>query len=452
MNMRKGLPWLLIAALLLTGCGQGSAVVRGTDPAQSASSTTEPDYTQSPVETGPPATEPVVEAPSDRLHYVLEQVILRGQTMPGQQCYLVLVEDGSGWINTLGEERSLLWTEDEMIINGETAGYHAGEDLLTVQAGEMEMIFRLSQDPAPDRTYMAADLRDQEATQWYGWWVMYNCQGDWWDYEYNWWDCGAELTGSWDDEVTMTIWDENGSRQDPLGQIPLYLYEGETDLVTNGSGMFMWEDLLPGQWTVEYDGNSLYIYGTLEDCFDYYIYLRPWGLIWSDVEAEYPNDLPCFYYDWYLPMIEAGLPLPDVLHWDLGNMGQEPPLTLDPEGMVAFDYDETLFSFNQEWRYFKHVADGSTVTVRFYTDHEVLSQFFGSRENLVLLQAHKAVRIESVDDRGFFRATYYVTFDEPIGPYVGCSVDLRTISKVTPRWSMNKLEEMIATLRSVEGD
>ena len=91
MNMRKGLPWLLIAALLLTGCGQGSAVVRGTDPAQSASSTTEPDYTQSPVETGPPATEPVVEAPSDRLHYVLEQVILRGVIYAGVMVALFVV-------------------------------------------------------------------------------------------------------------------------------------------------------------------------------------------------------------------------------------------------------------------------------------------------------------------------------------------------------------------------
>ena len=47
-----------------------------------------------------------------------------------------------------------------------------------------------------------------------------------------------------------------------------------------------------------------------DDEFTYDIYLRPWGTYWDDVAEE---DLPYYYYDWYLPMIEAGEAMPDAI-------------------------------------------------------------------------------------------------------------------------------------------
>ena len=38
----------------------------------------------------------------------------------------------------------------------------------------------------------------------------------------------------------------------------------------------------------------------------FYFYLRKWGTSWDDVEAVYPEDVPYYYYDWYLPLIESG--------------------------------------------------------------------------------------------------------------------------------------------------
>ena len=47
-----------------------------------------------------------------------------------------------------------------------------------------------------------------------------------------------------------------------------------------------------------------------DDQFTYDIFLRPWGTSWDDAKAE---DLPYYYHDWYLPLIEAGEPMPDSI-------------------------------------------------------------------------------------------------------------------------------------------
>ena len=45
----------------------------------------------------------------------------------------------------------------------------------------------------------------------------------------------------------------------------------------------------------------------------YSIYLRPWGESWEDVRADDEELLPYYYDDWYLPLIETGASMPEVI-------------------------------------------------------------------------------------------------------------------------------------------
>lgn len=59
--------------------------------------------------------------------------------------------------------------------------------------------------------------------------------------------------------------------------------------------------------------NMLLINGLVEDesgSFEFVIATRPWGDKWDDVANTNPEDLPSTYYDWYLPLIEAGEVMP----------------------------------------------------------------------------------------------------------------------------------------------
>ena len=48
------------------------------------------------------------------------------------------------------------------------------------------------------------------------------------------------------------------------------------------------------------------------------MYLRPWGSLWPDEEDR----LPYYYEDWYLPLIESGEEMPDVLGPENADTGE----------------------------------------------------------------------------------------------------------------------------------
>ena len=77
-------------------------------------------------------------------------------------------------------------------------------------------------------------------------------------------------------------------------------------VVEPGKSPWGWEDALYLQGTYLDAGNP-------EDGFLYEILLRPWGKIWElpETEKEDAAFLPPAYYDWYLPLQEAGMPMPE---------------------------------------------------------------------------------------------------------------------------------------------
>ena len=177
--------------------------------------------------------------------------------------------------------------------------------------------------PAP----MGDALLDWWNGAWYGWWTMTGCSGAYESMSGQWWDACAVIDIGSDYTGTVTIWDEDYSRADPMLQASVTLNSagvGEHGTVMSESGYFTNLPLEHADWIIDPAINSRFpdvenmicIEGWYEDGDDefyYEVYLRPWGQLWDDFAADYPDDIPYYYDDWYLPLVESGRSMPDVV-------------------------------------------------------------------------------------------------------------------------------------------
>ena len=162
---------------------------------------------------------------------------------------------------------------------------------------------------------------------WYGWWTMTGCSGAYESMAGQWWDACAVIDIGSDYTGTVTIWDEDYSRADPMSQVSVTLNSagvGEHGTVMSESGYFTNLPLEHADWIIDPAINSRFpdvenmicIEGWYEDGDDefyYEVYLRPWGQLWDDFAADYPDDVPYYYDDWYLPLVESGSAMPDAI-------------------------------------------------------------------------------------------------------------------------------------------
>ncbi len=162
---------------------------------------------------------------------------------------------------------------------------------------------------------------------WYGWWTMTGCSGAYESMAGRWWDACAVIDIGSDYTGTVTIWDEDYSRADPMSQVSVTLNSagaGEHGTVMSESGYFTNLPLERANWIIDPAINSRFPdvenmiciegwYEDGEDEFYYEVYLRPWGQLWDDFAADYPDDIPYYYDDWYLPLVESGSAMPDVV-------------------------------------------------------------------------------------------------------------------------------------------
>ena len=158
--------------------------------------------------------------------------------------------------------------------------------------------------------------------EWYGWWKMTGCSGYYEEegMEGQWWDvCGTIDIGS-DYMGTVTLWDEDYTRTEPMATVSVSLNEagtGEHGTMMSEGGWFTDAAVEHADWIVDpalldYD-DMICIDGDYENGdngYHYEIYLRPWGLYWDDVAEE---GWPYRYSDWYLPLIDAGESMPDAI-------------------------------------------------------------------------------------------------------------------------------------------
>ena len=174
------------------------------------------------------------------------------------------------------------------------------------------------------------ELLDWWNGEWYGWWKMSGCYGSYESMEGNWWDVCGDIDIGTDYTGTITLWDEDYTRSEPMAVVQVSLSEagtGDHGTVMSEDGWFTNVAVEHADWIVDpglldYD-DMIWISGDYEDGddeFHYDIYLRPWGLYWEDMDE---SGYPYRYTDWYLPLIGAGKSMPDAI-------GEDSPNDLDP--------------------------------------------------------------------------------------------------------------------------
>ena len=301
---------------------------------------------------------------------------------------LELAADGTGLMTIDGDESSVTWKDGKLTVDlsGAEYTYEYRDELLTLQETTGDtMVFQKTGTAGGSTGQKPADggettePENQTAFQeywngdWFGWMVCSNGTNESADWDGLYWDCMAKIEIDENGEGGMIIWDETTSVDDPMIGVMISVSDGgfPQGRLKSEEGWFWDCEIGNADWLVDPDGlgyeHLILIEGTYTDPedsfshFDYHIYLRPWGLDWADIEEEQPDGLPTYYYDWYLPAIQAGAAMPDVIGGDYGGTASGEVPDNQTEGQPAGDlapisYTELLgvvvptgFSYNDGW-------------------------------------------------------------------------------------------------------
>ena len=191
-----------------------------------------------------------------------------------------------------------------------------------------------AQEPTNQTTTKPQVSYDNWEGDWYGWWCITSGGGVYTDFKNIAWDTYAHITVD-GTRGSLWLWDTETAWEDPLLAAGADLTE--TTMVLTDGVFFncnQWlddgvenvpMDVPNGSWDVDLEcssvshfANMIELSGTYEDpndpdnYFVFYIYLRPWGTRWEDVQngdtsgCIYSDMMPIYYSDWYLPLLEKG--------------------------------------------------------------------------------------------------------------------------------------------------
>ena len=246
----------------------------------------------------------------------------------GMEMYVDLKEDGTG-IFMLDDIMAITWGDGVLTAeDGSQVNYYLENGELVVDLDGMILYFEPGEGSAPQIDGPAGgveidpgsnDLSPSDIQYWagdyYGWWAIDTVwEGDS-SLEGSWWDACATLELDEEGNGTIIIWDEDTSKEEPLAEVGMTvsIVNGDVGRFVSEEGSFMGCPVEHADWLFYSDDTEfhemLYFDGEYvdeENDIWFYFYLRKWGTSWDDVEAVYPEDVPYYYYDWYLPLIEAG--------------------------------------------------------------------------------------------------------------------------------------------------
>lgn len=213
---------------------------------------------------------------------------------------LTLSEDGSTTFAIEGKsELTGTWNEESIVIGTVTYSYTIDNDGTLTLSGSDGIFCFISE---------AINWNND----WYGWWMIEEATGEYAEYAEMWWDLCA-TSEDYGEGGCIVFWDEDdNSYDDPIGEMSFT--HGETTF-SSDYGWF-WCDEWEGEKELTCDlsespvSDMLILSSTYTDedgSITYTLYLRPWGVKWDDLDS---NARPYYYDTWYLPLIEAGKPLP----------------------------------------------------------------------------------------------------------------------------------------------
>ena len=227
---------------------------------------------------------------------------------------LELRSGGEGRLLSGGEEGRIQWT-----LEGETLLLQTGEGssqgtladgLITLDLLGSGTVLTLAAEGVEPET---EQLPEQWLGGWYGRWTVTETTGAWAELRGRSYDCCGVTEQAETGALRLTVWDEDGSREEPLAAAAL-LPQGDQARVQQG--VFLGAELAAEDWTVRCEdgpARTLRLSGVCrgaEGTLRCEMLLRPWGALWDDVREE---QLPYYYESWYLPLAEAGAELPDRL-------------------------------------------------------------------------------------------------------------------------------------------
>jgi hypothetical protein len=265
--------------------------------------------------------------------------------------FIDFLDDGTCSMNVNGIEGSGSWSQNGETVSVNIPGfnmdgsyrdgvllfedvYGLGVDLyFTKDGAALPAAFAAAPssggEPAP--TDEPSSVESWWAGDWYGWWVVVEAGGSYKDEGYldRGWDACARIDLYDDGTGYIEIWDQDG---DDVAWADVKFVDGgsEKGCMMSSSGSFYNHGITQGEWAVDPTDSAcggfddlICIQGRYEqpsnanNWIRYQIYLRPWGTRWEDIETgdisgmPYDDMMPFNYDSWYLPLIEAGKPMPE---------------------------------------------------------------------------------------------------------------------------------------------
>ena len=330
-----------------------------TAPHETEPAATEPAQTEGPVETTVPVQQTTSVAGYWTLKYAEgdESMAMDEDTVAmlreiGQEMFLDLKEDGTG-IFMLEEPVSINWTNSTLIADdGSEVSYTLANGELILEIEGTIMHFVPGEGSAPDVTVSGGEASSGNHDDpmlnfwegdWYGWWVVWYGDGTFASWEDSAWDAYAHIEVNDDYTGTVTLWEVDSSREDPIAVVDVSFRSGvsEYGCMVSESGWFMDCEVGHADWNLDVGSSMVRMFDKMiaidsyyyepeneDNNFNYVFILRPWGMDWEDVrgvdaEGTYYSDMmPVEYDSWYLPLINKGVAeLPDSYQAGLDLIG-----------------------------------------------------------------------------------------------------------------------------------
>ena len=228
---------------------------------------------------------------------------------------LNLDQGGYGELTIRGELGAIRWTREgselRVDVNGQVLAGTIENGLVSLEIPDNITLIYAREDRAESYLAERAAKREQQALlqaewngDWYGWWRIENAEGELAD---TWYDLCARVQPQADGRLYLTLWDEDQSLTEPMGELMLRVDEGETAQAVDG---YFWL-AGPEEMAFTLTDGQLCAAGHCEgggESFDYTLCLRRWGERWNE-----DTERPYYYDDWYLPLIRAGREMPDAM-------------------------------------------------------------------------------------------------------------------------------------------
>lgn len=290
---------------------------------------------------------------------------------------LDLAADGTGVLKLDEDESPVAWKDGKITVtaSGAVYTYEFKDGMITLMetTGDI-MVFQkagavggsvLDRINGNQGGGTQVTSRDYWSGDWYGWWHVTSADGHWENLEDSWYDCCARIEKYDESSGYIEIWNEDGSDADEyMAASSVSFGMGTTDngAMMSEDGSF-WDCAIehadwivdPGASVVSQYNHMICIDGTYEDPendggFNYKIYLRPWGMDWEDVAADDEEMLPYNYETWYLPAIQAGAEMPDVIGGDYGGLAPGEVPDDQMEGQGGNGYDPNASAVDGTWQ------------------------------------------------------------------------------------------------------